>query len=283
MTADSVSAASTPEKYTLKGTSGAVSEPEARLVYLRKKDGSLKLTWRVETDVMDNWLLSYVDATSTDVVHGVVDYVSDLATYQVYPWNINDPTEGDRKVLEDPWLSSASEFTWQSDGTNYTATRGNNGIAQVNPDGGNEYLDNYRPDSADLAFEYEYDLTESDHDVYKDASITQLFYTANKYHDLLYVLGFTEEAGNFEANNNNQGGKGNDFVILNAQDGSGTDNANFATPPDGSNGRMRMYMWTSSQPQRDCSFEAGVVIHEYTHGREFIYPSPPQLAYSTPC
>lgn len=217
---------------------------------------------------MDNWLLTYVDASTTTEVHGVVDYVSDLATYQVYPWNTNDPTEGERKVLEDPWLISASEFTWQSDGTNYTATRGNNGIAQVNPDGQDEYLDNYRPDSEDLTFEYPYSLEEADPEKYWDASITQLFYTANRLHDLLYVLGFTEEAGNFESNNNGQGGKGGDYVILNAQDGSGTDNANFATPPDGGNGRMRMYLWTASEPQRDCSFEAGVVIHEYVHGRK---------------
>jgi extracellular elastinolytic metalloproteinase len=59
---------------------------------------------------------------------------------------------------------------------------------------------------------------------------------------------------------------GNDMVILNTQDGSGTNNANFATPPDGQSGRMRMYIWDKSTPNRDSSFEAGVVIHEYTHG-----------------
>jgi len=104
---------------------------------------------------------------------------------------------------------------------------------------------------------------------YVAASVTQLFYTANKYHDLLYALGFTEKAGNFEVNNNGQGGKGADMVILNAQDGSGTNNANFATPPDGQSGRMRMYLWTATTPKRDCSFEAGVIIHEYTHGCKF--------------
>ena len=87
-----------------------------------------------------------------------------------------------------------------------------------------------------------------------------------RYHDLLHKLGFNERAGNFEINNNGAGGLGNDFVILNAQDGSGLNNANFATPPDGQAGRMRMYMWNKSMPHRDCSFEAGVVIHEYTHG-----------------
>ncbi|KAJ4855760.1 fungalysin metallopeptidase (M36) domain-containing protein [Trichoderma breve] len=255
------------EKYTLKGTSGAVSDPEARLVYLAKEDGTLSLTWRVETDVVDNWLLTYIDAATNKEVHGVVDYVSDFATVEVFPWGLNDPTEGDRKTFTDPWRVDASPFTWFGDGTtNYTTTRGNNAIAQVNPNGGNDYLNNYRPTSATRAFEYPFSLTQTNPTDYRDASITQLFYTANKYHDLLYVLGFNEVAGNFQANNNGKGGKGNDFVILNAQDGSGTNNANFATPADGSNGRMRMYIWTVSTPRRDGSLEEGIVIHEYTHG-----------------
>jgi extracellular elastinolytic metalloproteinase len=186
------------------------------------------------------------------------------------PWGLNDPTEGSRVVIPDPWDPDASEFTWISDGTNYTTTRGNNGIAQINPNGGSSYLNNYRPTATDLKFEYAYTPSMATPSAYADASITQLFYTANMYHDLLYELGFTEKAGNFEINNHGQGGTGNDFVILNSQDGSGTNNANFATPPDGQMGRMRMYLWTLSTPRRDCCFEAGVVIHEYTHGRKHI-------------
>ncbi|KAM5351202.1 hypothetical protein ACJ41O_003925 [Fusarium nematophilum] len=255
------------EHYTFTDTSGTVKKPEAKLVYLIDGDKNLKLTWRVETDVLDNWLLTYVDADKTEEIVGVVDYVADLATYEVYPWGINDPADGSRTVVEDPWDITTSEFTWHSDGSaNYTTTRGNNGIAHVNPSGGTAYLNNYRPNSASLQFEYDYSTSTTSPTSYRDASITQLFYTANKYHDLLYLLGFTEVAGNFEFNNNGQGGQGNDYVILNSQDGSGTNNANFATPADGQPGRMRMYLWTRSTPQRDSSFDAGVVIHEYTHG-----------------
>jgi extracellular elastinolytic metalloproteinase len=257
----------TKEQYTITGTSGAQFDPEARLVYFAKADGSLALTWRVETDVLDNWLLTYVDASNQEEVHAVVDYVSDLATYQVYPWGVNDPTDGSRVTITDPWLTAASGYTWISDGSaNYTTTRGNNGIAQVNPSGGSTYLTNYRPTSSSLKFEYAYTPSQTSPTAYQDASITQLFYTANKFHDVLYTLGFTEAAGNFQVSNGNKGGRGNDQVILNAQDGSGKNNANFATPADGSNGRMRMYLWDKSSPQRDCSFEAGVVIHEFTHG-----------------
>jgi extracellular elastinolytic metalloproteinase len=86
------------------------------------------------------------------------------------------------------------------------------------------------------------------------------------YHDLLYELGFTEKAGNFQANDGTKGGVAGDFVVVNAQDGSGTNNANFATPPDGQNPRMRMYMWTQTTPNRDGVFEADIVLHEFTHG-----------------
>lgn len=183
------------------------------------------------------------------------------------PWGLNDPSEGSRVLVTNPWDTKASEFTWQGTGTTtYTVTRGNNAIAQTNPSGGTAYLNNARPSSATSNFSYPYTPSMTPPSTYADASVTQLFYTVNTYHDLLYTLGFTEAAGNFEVNNNGQGGTGNDFAILNAQDGSGTNNANFATPPDGQPGRMRMYLWTSTTPYRDCTFEAGVVIHEYTHG-----------------
>ncbi|KAI1921601.1 Extracellular metalloproteinase 10 [Ophidiomyces ophidiicola] len=254
------------QEFTFQGTSGALSDPTSKLVYIVKADGTLALTWRVETDIGDNWLLSYVDAKDSNKVHNVVDYVAH-ATYKVYPWGLADPTEGNLQTLTDPWDIKTSPFTWIGDGaTNYTTTRGNNGIAQENFSGGNEYLNNYRPNSPALKFEYPYSPSMNPPKTYIDASLTQLFYSANTFHDLLYKLGFNEKAGNFQTNNNNKGGKGGDAVILNSQDGSGTNNANFATPPDGRPGRMRMYIWTRANPPRDVCFEAGTVIHEFTHG-----------------
>src|SRR5262249_51906998 len=41
------------------------------------------------------------------------------------------------------------------------------------------------------------------------------------------------------------GGAGGDSVNADAQDGSGFNNANFDTPPDGSRPRMQMYVWRS--------------------------------------
>lgn len=71
-----------PETFTIKQTSGTVSEPEARLVYIQIADGSLKLAWRIETDILSNWLLTYVDAENGAEIHAVVDYSAD-ASYQV--------------------------------------------------------------------------------------------------------------------------------------------------------------------------------------------------------
>jgi len=99
-----------------------------------------------------------------------------------------------------------------------------------------------------------------------DATVAQLFSTSNLFHDLTYRYGFTEEAGNFQQYNFGRGGEESDAVITNAQDGSGFNNANFMTPPDGQNGKCRMYLWNTANPYRDGDMEAGIVIHELTHG-----------------
>ena len=78
--------------------------------------------------------------------------------------------------------------------------------------------------------------------------------------------GFDEVSGNFQQYNFGRGGEEGDAVIANAQDGSGYNNANFMTPPDGQNGRMRMYLWNTALPYRDGDLEAGIVIHELSHG-----------------
>jgi extracellular elastinolytic metalloproteinase len=77
----------------------------------------------------------------------------------------------------------------------------------------------------------------------REVATQNLFYLNNVTHDLLYQHGFTEIAGNFQEDNFGKGGAGSDGVLAEVQDGSGTDNANFATPADGSNPRMQMYVW----------------------------------------
>ena len=96
--------------------------------------------------------------------------------------------------------------------------------------------------------------------------MTNLFYWSNVYHDRTYLLGFTEAARNFQTNNFSRGGIGNDPVSAQVQDSSGTDNANFSTPPDGSSGVMQMYLFVGPTPDRDGSLDGDVFLHELTHG-----------------
>lgn len=70
------------EHYIIQGTTGAHQDPKASLVYFMKADNTLALAWRVETDLLDDWILTYVDAATATTVHGVVNWVAD-ASYQV--------------------------------------------------------------------------------------------------------------------------------------------------------------------------------------------------------
>jgi extracellular elastinolytic metalloproteinase len=117
------------------------------------------------------------------------------------------------------------------------------------------YLDvdaNNRPDRggstvANGSFTAAADLTVTPATTTNRAVATQnLFFLNNVVHDKLYTLGFNELAGNFQSSNFGKGGAENDPVQAEAQDGGGTDNANFATPRDGRSPRMQMYLWTGA-------------------------------------
>ena len=79
-------------------------------------------------------------------------------------------------------------------------------------------------------------------------------------------MGFTEAAGNFQADNFGRGGAGGDRISAEAQDSSGFNNANFSPPSDGARGKMQMYLWNGPSPNFDGDLDADVVVHEFTHG-----------------
>jgi uncharacterized repeat protein (TIGR01451 family) len=101
---------------------------------------------------------------------------------------------------------------------------------------------------------------------FRRGAVTQLFYVVNWYHDKLFDLGFDEAAGNFQQTNFSGMGAGGDRVRADAQDGSGTNNANFSTPPDGASGRAQMFRFTGPAPDRDGDLDGEVLMHELTHG-----------------
>jgi len=102
---------------------------------------------------------------------------------------------------------------------------------------------------------------------FKDASVANAFFLVNDWHDRTYLLGFTETSGNFQTSNFGLGGAQNDEVQVDAQDASGTNNANFATPPDGLKPRMQMFLFTiTGGATEDGDFDPTVIYHENTHG-----------------
>jgi extracellular elastinolytic metalloproteinase len=65
-----------------------------------------------------------------------------------------------------------------------------------------------------------------------DAARTNAFYVLNVVHDVAYRYGFTEANFNFQLGNFGKGGAAGDRVLVQVQDPSGVNNANFATPPE---------------------------------------------------
>ena len=175
------------------------------------------------------------------------------ASYSVVPFPRENPGTTGFQTETDPWLKAGATnnvvaYGWNFDGTtNYAITRGNNvaaydDAANINAPG------NYAPSlttAPSLSFAYtpNFTLTPSN-PTNRNAAVVNLFYWNNIVHDVTYQYGFTEAAGNFQADNQGRGGVGNDYVKAEAQDGGGTNNANFSTPPDGNSGRMQMYLWS---------------------------------------
>jgi extracellular elastinolytic metalloproteinase len=156
---------------------------------------------------------------------------------------------------------------WFDQGQNriFTDTRGNNVFAQDNPSGGAGWINNYRPSCGSaLDCRFPIDLN-TQPAIYKDAAILNLFWWNNIIHDIFYLRGFDEVSGNAQENNIGRGGRENDAVQANAQDGAGFNNANMATPIDGQRGRMRMYLWNGITPMRDGDLDSGIIVHEYAH------------------
>jgi len=120
---------------------------------------------------------------------------------------------------------------------------------------------------ADGNFTFPIDFTQgpTTEDNQKAAQVN-LFYWVNRYHDIIYLFGFNEAAGNFQTNNFGLGGLGSDAIQAQAQDGSGINNASYSGGRDGTAARIQMFLWTTASPQLDGDLDQGIILHELTHG-----------------
>jgi Zn-dependent metalloprotease len=228
---------------------------------------SARLAWHIYTEVgPDEWYESLVDANSGELLVRHNLYVFD-AQGTVYT---EAPDKGARVLVSfvgDTVINTS--FGWMGTAT---VTTGNNVEAYLDtnadnlPDNNNgSGLSTGHASSATQDFTFPFS-TAVDPRTQQAAVVTNLFYFNNIMHDFSYNLGFTETSRNFQTNNYGRGGLGNDSVRAEAQDGSGTNNANFATPPDGQRPRMQQYLFTSPNPDRDSSVDGDVVFHEFGHG-----------------
>ncbi|KAJ2193067.1 hypothetical protein IW144_004603 [Coemansia sp. RSA 522] len=244
-----------PENVAVSGKGIATRE------LIRTSDDRIARVWHIYLEQVDHWWSAHVDADL-----GNVESLNDWAYafdegYRVLPFNVVSPDDGERQLIFNPAFKEASSKGWVTSNT----TIGNNVWAQTNPSGGKDWVSNFRPTAQNGVFDFPFDKTHEPAD-YAEYAVTQLFYTVNMMHDLAYVYGFTEAAGNFQDINFSGLGVGGDYIIANAQDGRSTNNAVFTSPPDGQNGLMQMFLWTSTKPSRDGSLEQDIVVHEFTHG-----------------
>jgi phage baseplate assembly protein gpV len=173
--------------------------------------------------------------------------------YQVLPMPVESPNHGSIAIVNSPWTdnidANAHPFDWHNDGSaDYFTTRGNNVWAVEDRNGNGQSGSAFSPDSqlaGGQQYLYPPDFNDSPVD-YQEAAITNLFYWNNIVHDVMYHYGFDEEAGNFQETNATNLGTGGDFVLADAQDGSGTNNATFGTPADGNSPEMTMFEWTQT-------------------------------------
>lgn len=256
-------------------------------VYFPLEVGNVTLSWSMVLWQDVPAYYSVVDAEKGDLLFrkNITNEQTQTASYSIYnddspgplsPTNVLPGAGTQAPGINRTLLTLISELPafdnlgWITDGGN--TTTGNNvdaGLDLVTPDG----IDaGTRPvGSPSRVFDFSYNPPPLGSDAptgtnFRNGIVTDMFFWANRYHDLVYQYGFTEGAGNFQNNNFSRGGSGVDYVRAEAQDFSGTDNANFSTPPDGQLPRMQMYVFTGPTPQRDGAIDHDVVLHELTHG-----------------
>lgn len=246
----------------------SLDDVPATLHYVFDPETGVELAWNLvlRTPGGGHWYESSIDASDGRLLRDA-DWI-DHAAYNVYAWPTEAPNDGSRSLVVDPHDPLASPYGWHdvngSAGAEFTDTRGNNVFAQEDQDANN--TGGARPSGgASLTFDFPVNFASAPQ-TYVSASTTNLFYWNNVLHDIHYQYGFTEAAGNFQFNNYGRGGLANDPVYADDLDGSGTNNATFGTPPDGSSPRMTMFRFTVTNPNRNSSFDNPIVIHEYGHG-----------------
>ncbi|HVF35575.1 MAG TPA: M36 family metallopeptidase [Candidatus Saccharimonadia bacterium] len=265
---------------------GATKRPiPVRLIYTPRRDGAVRLAWEMYVMASSNevWYM-HVDALDGTVLEQH-NLVHSLHKYRVYGFNSESPistevpTDLHHDLTPETGDKVASPDGWHTG----LLTTGNNVEAVEDRD--NSDSGGFQPAGTAVGSDLVFDFAHNDAKVPCEqpsavstiasdpefiescapfpgiaapkntnlqAAIVNLFYWNNIVHDVMFHYGFTEGAGNFQQTNHSLEGAGRDFdaVFAQAQDGSGTNNANFFTPPDDGvtpillPPAMQMYEWS---------------------------------------
>ncbi len=270
----------------------------AQTLYFPVEPGVIRLAWRILWQPDLAWMVIVDAETGTELWRKrLTEHQNQTATYGVFTrespigyWpGPAAPTSDEGPLLtrgitvprvgnEPP--NTFNNLGWITDGSN--STDGNNvevGMDRVSPNGVdpgshaqgipnrifnfsyNPAPGNPAPGSEPLNPGYPPNLSN-----FQRGVITNVFYWTNRFHDQLYLRGFIEPARNFQHDNFGRGGLGGDRISAEVQDSSGSNNANFSTVPDGTRGRMQLYLFTAPTPQRDSGLDQTVILHELAHG-----------------
>ena len=276
--------AESTSKFFFNKANISLEDIPVQLMFIPIENGEIRLVWDLSIYTLDqkHWWSVRVDALSGEIIdkvdwvvscnfgtcnhtehqikekkekisvkefHSIPSLLLPPSTdqYRVFPIPVESPNHGADALVVGPADPVASPFGWHDtngvDGAEYTITRGNNVYAQEDTNGNNGF--GAAPNGgASLNFDFPMNLNQQPSG-YQNAAITNLFYMNNIMHDVWYQYGFDEASGNFQTNNYGRGGTAGDAVTADAQDGSGTNNANFATPADGGTPRMQMFLWSA--------------------------------------
>jgi large repetitive protein len=216
-----------------------VSAADATVLFRHNQTADAAFSYRVFAEATGNNLPMLSPYGRTHFPHpaGTPDgsqpemVAPNLVTLQNAPFSRNDP-----------WLAPGA-----------TTTVGNNVAAYadlVAADGftaGDTYADLTSPGTFDRSFDATQTANVSTDQI--KAAVTNLFYMNNWMHDWFYDAGFDEQSGNAQTSNFGRGGVAGDAILAEAQDYSGTDNANMSTPADGGRPRMQMYVFAGKGSQ----------------------------------
>ncbi|KAJ3373367.1 Fungalysin/Thermolysin Extracellular metalloproteinase 5 [Allomyces arbusculus] len=226
---------------------------------------NLKLVYSLQLKQPLHWYHGHVNV-QTGEVEAVNDWAS-AAWYPVIPVGEQSPDKGPVVVVDSAAvvLANASPKGWHYDTAQRTTTQGNNVKSRSNtedpakdvpPDGG-----------ANLDFtKYAPVFASANPNDYAAGSAVELFYLMNIAHDLTYQYGFNEASGNFQVDNGDKGGLGNDAIFAVAQDAESLNTAVFFTPVDGNSPELFMGLYTLTTPKRDSVFDLVIPHHEFFHG-----------------